>query len=145
MMPALPRSLRTTLAGVVVVAGIVTILATGGGGGSTPTPATTGAISVNVGFGAVTNPPYQCTGAMTVTVSPVSLTGSAGTTSAQSRQVTFSRTSSTTPNEPACQETVLFPSMSPGSWNASNGVATCPVTVVAGQAAQVRIWNNACN
>jgi hypothetical protein len=141
MIPKHPA--RVAAAALIFVAGIVTILATGGGG-DTPQQATKGSLSVEVGFGAVASPPYQCTGSTSVTITPGSLTGTEGTATAQTQNITFSGTSSTTPNEPACRQTAVFADLRPGSWTASSGGASCPVTVGAGQFATVRIWNGAC-
>ncbi|HEY7479586.1 MAG TPA: hypothetical protein VH680_03635 [Gemmatimonadales bacterium] len=108
------------------------------------TPATKGPIFVNIGFGAVATPPYDCTGSGTVTVTPQNLTGTEGNGQEQSQNYTFSGKSSTVPNEPACQMTVNFPDKTPGTWLVSNGQASCPKTLTAGQPATVKIWNGVC-
>jgi hypothetical protein len=112
--------------------------------GSTPPPPTAGAIYVNIGFGAVTNPPYDCTGSGTVTITPQSLTGTGGNGQEETRTYTFSGKSSTTPNEPACQVTVNFPSKTPGTWQATNGQAACIANLIAGQSVTVKIHNGVC-
>jgi len=137
---------KAALLAVVTVTGIVTIVASGGGGTPAPPapPPTTGLISVSMAFGAVTSTPYQCTGGGSVTATPVSLSGSAGTATATTQQFSYGGNSSTTPNQPACQQAVTFPNMRPGSWSVSSGGTTCPASVVAGQPVTVKIWNNAC-
>jgi hypothetical protein len=140
----LQRSARIAAALLTFAAGIVTILATGSGSDTPAPPPTTGSLSVEIGFGAVTSTPYQCTGSASVTITPGSLTGTAGTATAQTQNITFSGMSSTTPNEPACRQTVVFSNLRPGSWTVSSGGASCPATVTAGQFSTVRIWNGAC-
>ncbi len=112
--------------------------------GGTPPPPTAGAIFVNIGFGAVTSTPYDCTGSGSVTITPQNLTGTGGSGTEETRQYSFSGKSSTTPNEPACQVTVNFPSKTPGTWQASNGQAACIANLTAGQSATVKIHNGAC-
>ena len=114
-------------------------------GNGTVTPATAGPIFVNVGYGAVTSTPYDCTGGGSVTVTPQSLTGTGGNGAEQTQQYSFSGKSSTTPNEPACQVNVSFPGKSPGTWQVGNGQAACTGTVTAGQSTTVKIWNGACS
>ena len=130
----------------VTAAGIFAIVASGGGGGGggTPIPATTGAISVSMGFGAVSTPPYQCTGGGSVTITPVALTGTAGNGATQTTPYSYSSLSSTTSNEPACQQSLLFGNLRPGSWRVSDGTTTCSANVVAGQSTTVKIWNRVC-
>lgn len=137
---------RYLLAVVVSAAGLFTIVATqntGGGGGGTTTP-TKGSLTVNHGFGAVSTPPYQCTGSGTLTVTPQSLSGTDGKTTTQTATYTHSSLSSTTPNEPACQVQVVFSDMATGSWIVSDGASSCPATVTAGQFTTVKMWNGAC-
>lgn len=125
---------------------VLVVLATegfqcGGGGGTTPPP-TVGSISVSTGFGAVSNPPYQCQGSGNVTITPQSLTGTAGSASSQTKPFAYSGYSSSSP--PACKQDLIFTDLRPGSWQATNGGGTCAVTVTAGQMAVVRIYNNVC-
>src|SRR5438105_11646940 len=129
----------------VAVVGVFSIVATqsGGTGGTGGTP-TVGSISVNMGFGAVSSPPYQCTGTGNVTISPQTLTGTTGNGQTQTKPFSYSGYSSTTPNEPACQTTVIFTGLTTGTWQATDGIATCQVTVTAGQLATVKIWNEVC-
>ena len=138
------RISRIVVVALVFVAGVVTILATGSGNDTPPVQPTTGSLAVEIGFGAVAATPYQCTGSATVTITPGTLTGTAGTATAQTKNITFSGLSSTTPNEPACRQTVVFPDLRPGSWTVSSGAATCPATVTAGQSTTVRIHNDVC-
>lgn len=138
------RIARYALLAVVSVAGVFTIVATQGSGNPPPPPATMGAISVSHAFGAVSSTPYQCTGSGTITASPQSLTGTAGKTTTQTAPYSHGGFSSTTPNEPACKQTVLFTGMATGTWTVTDGLTTCTATVVAGQAANVRMWNRAC-
>lgn len=144
------RTVRETLKGVVLagvsMAGLAAIVASGGGGGTNPPPPppTTGSIVVSLGFGAVTSPPYQCTGSGSIEATPVSVSGTAGTGTTTSKPYAFSGSSSTTPNAPACQTTVIFPDMRPGSWRVGDATVSCPATVIAGQAANVKITNGVC-
>jgi len=126
----------------VTAIGVFTIVATGGGG--TPTQPTVGSILVNLGFGAVTSTPYQCTGSGTITITPQNLTGSSGQSTSSNLLFSYSGFSSTTPNEPACQTNVNFTNLRPGTWRVSDGIATCTATVVAGQGATAKIWNEVC-
>lgn len=146
MSPHAQRIARYALLAAVSTAGVFTIVASGGSGGQNPPapPPTMGALSVNHGFGAVSSTPYQCTGSGTITATPQALTGTAGKTTTQTMAYTHSGNSSTTPNQPACQTSALFTGMATGTWQVSEGLTTCPATVIAGQAATVRIWNRAC-
>lgn len=137
---------RVTLLTGVICAGVLSILGSASGPSGGPTsPPTKGSISVNYGFGAVSNPPYQCNGQVTVSVTAVSLTGSDGNTSAPAQTLTFSDFSSTTPNEPACQKTAVFADLRPGTWQIKAGTAPpCQRTLAAGQFLNVRVWQNVC-
>jgi hypothetical protein len=140
------RMMKAAAIAGVFALGIVTIIASnggggGGGGGGQKSP---GSITVNTGFGAVTSTPYQCTGQTTVTVTPQNLTGTQGSSSATSKPVSYSGFSSTTPNEPACQQNVIFTGLKAGTWQISDGRGTCTATVADGQSANVKIWNGAC-
>ena len=138
-----PRIARYAFLAAVIAAGLFTIVASNGGGPSSP-PATTGAISVSTGFGAVTSTPYQCTGQGNITITPQSLTGTTGTNTSQKLPFSYSGFSSTTPNEPACQQTVIFTALRTGSWQVTNGSGVCTATVIAGSTATVKIWNGVC-
>lgn len=139
------RMTRFVLFGGVIIFGILTIVASGGGGGGQPQPPpTTGSIALSSGFGAVSSTPYQCTGSANITINPQTLTGTAGKSGSETRPVSYSGFSSTTPNEPACQQSVIFTDLRTGSWQVTNGTAVCTTTVTAGQIANVKIWNNAC-
>jgi hypothetical protein len=141
----IPRLLITAaLLAAVTVVGIATIVASNGGGGGTPVTPTVGTIAVSMAFGAVASTPYQCTGAGSVTATPGTLSGTAGTGTTTTQNFTYGGNSSTTPNEPACQQSVLFASMRPGTWRVSSGGASCQATVTAGQSVTVKIWNNVC-
>jgi hypothetical protein len=126
---------------IVVVLGTQGFDCSGSGGGPTPAP-TTGSISVSTGFGAVSNPPYQCTGSGNITVSPQTLTGSTGTSTAQTKPFAYSGYSKSDP--PACEQSVIFTTIRTGTWSATNGTGTCLTTVTAGQMATVKIWNSVC-
>jgi hypothetical protein len=126
---------------------MATVLSVGGficGTTGTPPEPTSGSIFVIVGFGAVTSTPYDCTGSGTATIIPQSLTGTGGDGQEKSLPYTFSGKSSTTPNEPACQVTVNFPSKTPGTWQVTNGQAACIANLTAGQSATVKIYNGVC-
>lgn len=140
------RTARLTLLATFVACGLFTIIASnpGGGGGGGQTTPTVGSIAVNTGFGAVSSTPYQCTGQGTIAITPQSLTGTAGNSQSESKPFAYSGFSSTTPNEPACQQTVIFTNSRPGTWQVTNGSGTCNATVVAGQSVNVKIWNGAC-
>lgn len=137
-----PHLVRTALVGVVAIAGVVTILGSGSMG-SAPPPKT-GSVSLSVGFGAVAATPYRCTGSGVVTLTPQALTGTDGRNTQQSQTLVFDTWSSTTPNEPACQQTAIFGDLRPGTWAAASGATTCTVVVTAGQFPTVRVWNGAC-
>jgi hypothetical protein len=139
------RVVRTVLLAALSLAGVFAIVASnGGGGGQQTNPPTVGSISVTMGFGAVSSTPYQCTGGGTITITPQNLTGTAGKNQPESKSFSYSGFSSTTPNQPACQTTVIFPDLRPGSWRVSAGAAACPATVNAGAIASVRIVNGVC-
>jgi hypothetical protein len=122
--------------------GVFTIVASGGGGPATPP--TVGSIFVYPSFGAVTSTPSPCTGSGRITITPQSLTGSSGQSTSSNLPFSYSGFSSTTPNEPACQANANFTNLRPGTWRVSDGIATCPATVVAGQGATVKIRNEVC-
>jgi hypothetical protein len=123
----------------VCLAGVFTIVATGG---PPVPPPTIGAISVSTGFGGVSNPPYQCTGGGKITISPISLTGTGGISQPQSKAFSYSGYSSTTP--PACEQTTVFTGLDFGTWRVTDGIAVCTATVSAVQTATVRIWSEVC-
>jgi len=135
---------RNILLVMISIAGILTIIASNGGGGQPPVTPTTGSIAVNTGFGAVSSVPYQCSGPGNITISPLSLTGTAGKNQPETKPFSHAGFSSTTPNEPACQQTVVFTDLKTGTWQASDGNGACTATVTAGQMAMVKIWNGAC-
>jgi hypothetical protein len=128
-------------ASVALIIGVV--LATGGFdcGGKVPEQ-TVGSISVSSGFGPVTSPPYQCTGSGNITITPQGLTGTAGTSTTQTKPFTYSGSSNSSP--PACEHSELFNSIRFGTWSVTNGGGTCLATVAAGPMAVVKIWNNVC-
>ena len=129
----------------VTALGVFTIVGSGGGGpNNPPPPPTVGSIFVSMGYGAVTSTPSQCTGSGTITITPQNLTGSSGQSTASSQPFSYSGLSSTTPNEPACQTTVNFTNLKPGTWKVSDGSAACTANVVAGQGANIKIWNEVC-
>jgi len=128
----------------VTAMGVFTIVASGGGGPTNTPPPTVGSIFVSMGYGAVTSTPSQCNGSGTVTITPQSLNGSSGQSTASSQTFSYSGLSSTTPNEPACQTTVNFTNLRPGTWKVSDGSAACTANVVAGQGTNLKIWNEVC-
>jgi len=143
-MPTIPKRLAPYSAALLVMA---TVLSVGGficgtTGGPVPEP-TSGSIFVNIGFGAVTSAPYDCTGSGSVTITPQNLTGTGGDGQEQTQPYSFSGKSSTT-DAPACQVTVNFPKKTPGTWQASNGQAACIANLTAGQSATVKIHNGTC-
>jgi hypothetical protein len=119
-----------------------TLTATGPGGTATAqatvTVITVGVISVSMGFGAVTSTPYQCTGHGTVTIKP-----NDPAAPSQTQQFSYSGFSSTIA-PPACQTTVTFTNLRPGTWSVTDGHATCTAAVTAGQFVTVKIWNEVC-
>jgi hypothetical protein len=109
--------------------GLLAIFVLGGcfvTGGGTVTPATTGNLSVSLGFGAVTTSGYQCTGGGTVTISSAS-------GAIPSQNYSFSGISSNT--SPACSAAVMFSNLQPGTWTiqVSPIGVTCQKQVTAGQ------------
>ena len=99
-------------------------------GGGTPTPpATTGTLSLGIGFGAGSSGGAACTGGGTVTI-----VGPSGT---KSQSYGFSGSSSTT--SPGCSTGATFTGLQPGTWTISAGAATCQATVIAGQFASVTL------
>lgn len=112
--------------------GLLAIFALGGcvttGGGGTVTPATTGALSVSLGYGPGTSGPYStpylCNGAGgTVTISSAS-----GAT--QSQGYSFSGIS----DKDGCTTGVTFGNLQPGTWTIQNSPSsvTCQKQVTAG-------------
>jgi hypothetical protein len=118
-----------------------TLTATGPGGTATAqatvTVITTGTLFVSMGYGAVTRLPYDCTGGGTVTIKP-----SDPALAPQTQSFSYSGSSSNT--DPACQTTVIFQYLSPVAWTATDNRAACSVSVKAGQASTVKIWNETC-
>lgn len=111
----------------------------GNGGGGNPPPKT-GALSISLGFGAVTSPGYSCTGSATVTIS-------SGTVGNHSQTYAFSGISSiTTP--PACTTAVIFTNLEPGLWHITDlfSGANCYKQIAAGQitSATIRIDGRIC-
>lgn len=96
----------------------------------------TGSIIVYVGFGAVSDPSYFCTGSGTVTIS-------LGSGSSQSKNYSYSGPSSDQP--PACSAPPLtFSNLRPGNWTVKAPPATCTAQVTAGQTTIVQIIDNVC-
>lgn len=114
--------------------GLLAIFVYGGcnGTGGTVTPATTGSLTVNLGFGAVSTSGYFCGGNGTVTISSAS-----GAT--QPQNYGFSGISSNT--APACTTAVTFSPLEPGTWNIQVLPigASCQAQVTAGQNTQAKI------
>jgi len=99
------------------------------GGGTPPPPATTGALSLSIGFGAGSSGGSACTGGGTVTIS--------GPAANQSQNYGFSGFSAST--SPACSTGATFGNLKPGTWTIKAGAATCQASVVAGQFASVTL------
>lgn len=119
-----------------------------------------GAISVTVGFGAVTSTPYLCKGQETITINPKNLTGTGGKDQSETKTLSYSGFSSTQPatgnvpvggggggggqfsSDPACQTSMVFSGLKIGSWEITNGSVSCLVTLNPGLSiAEVRIRN----
>ena len=128
---------------------------------SPPAPVV-GAISVTVGFGAVTSTPYLCMGQETITINPKNLTGTGGKDQSETKILSYSGFSSTQPatgnvpgggggggggggqsgSDPACQTSMVFSGLKIGSWEVTNGSVSCLVTLNPSLSiAEVRIRN----
>jgi hypothetical protein len=112
-------------------------------GCGTSTKPTTGSLTVQKQSGAYSNPSYQCTGGGSITISSGS--------KAQTLSYAYSGYSSILPNQPACSASpVTFNNLQPGTWTVKwtdDGVAirtSCPVSVSAGQNANLVITDDVC-
>lgn len=136
---------RSLAVGSVAVLGLVTLAASNPPKPSDPpTKPTTGSVFVEVGFGAKSNPPYKC-----VTEPPVTAalnSSAAGGASMGPQTVGFPNSSDTIGDGPGCVGSVTFLNVAPGNWVAVSSLssAPCPVTVVAGQSATVKIHHGVC-
>jgi hypothetical protein len=107
-----------------------------------PGPMPAGSLVVSLGFGAVQNPPYQCTGQGNVTIKPQRLIGNAGRDQPQTLPFAYSGYSSS--SSPACRQDVTFRDLKAGDWQLSDGTTTCAAKVLASQMTTVKIHHQTC-
>ena len=101
------------------------------GGTKIADPLTVGTLSVSVGFGAVSSPPYRCEGEGTVTIRP-------STGGAKPEKYSFSGLSKN--ESPACSTSLTFENLPPGQVQISDSHgASCTKVITADQFTSVSI------
>jgi hypothetical protein len=114
-----------------------------------PNPQATGRLVVNDGFGAKSNPPYQCTGDVNITATPASVTGTVGINRPLTFGITYSGFSSTSPDQsPACQRVATFEGLAAGTWRVTKDTApglSCSVPIQAGNTTILSVWYGLCD